>query len=237
MVEHILFFVLLTVAVGVTIATKKLTVIAALTGGAIASVLYMNTGYYGVALLGAFFLLGTMATSWKQSIKQKQKLAEDNKGQRTTGQVLANAGVAAIAAGCIFFLPQYASILYVLITASFSSATADTLSSELGNVYGSKYYNILTLQKDTRGLNGVISIEGTVIGVAGSAIIACIYSIAYGWTANFLIIVLAGTIGNLSDSILGASVERKGLIGNNAVNFLNTAIGAMVAWVSVFIND
>ena len=116
-----------------------------------------------------------------------------------------------------------------MIAGSFAAAAADTLSSELGNVYGSRYYNILTFRKDTRGLNGVVSLEGSLLGIAGSVVIAGIYGFAYGWSPGPLYIVLAGTAGNLVDSLLGATWERKHYLSNNGVNFLTTLIGALAA--------
>jgi uncharacterized protein (TIGR00297 family) len=77
-------------------------------------------------------------------------------------------------------------------------------------------------------MDGVISLEGTLIGIAGSCIIAGIYALGWGWSISFFFIVLAGTLGNLTDSILGAVLERKGLIGNDVVNFLNTLTAAIV---------
>ena len=41
---------------------------------------------------------------------------------------------------------------------------------------------------------------------------------------------LAGVTGMVADSVLGATVEgRRGLVGNNTVNFLATAAGALTA--------
>ena len=160
-------------------------------------------------------------------MKQQSGFAEKNKGRRTTTQVLANGSVAAITGLLIWFYPAQKNLFLVMMAASLASATADTLSSELGTVYGRKFYNIITLKKDARGLDGVISIEGIIIGVIGSALIAVIYALGYGLNKNFLWIIIAGTVGNLADSVLGATLERRKLLHNDTVNFLNTLIAAI----------
>jgi uncharacterized membrane protein len=58
-------------------------------------------------------------------------------------------------------------------------------------------------------------------------LIAIIYSISYGLDERFIWIAVAGTIGNLSDSVLGATLERKGIIPNDVVNFFNTLVAAL----------
>jgi uncharacterized protein (TIGR00297 family) len=162
--------------------------------------------------------------------KRRLGLAEENKGRRTAGQVLANAGGAGMLGLLAWLAPATAPLAGLMLAGSFAAATADTLSSELGNVYGRRYYNILTLRPDTRGLNGVVSLEGTALGLAGTAVLAAVYCLGSGssWAA-FGALLVAGTAGNLMDSVLGATVERRGWLGNNAVNFLNTLTGALVA--------
>ncbi|MEO5999588.1 MAG: DUF92 domain-containing protein [Chitinophagaceae bacterium] len=221
--------IIIIVTMFVTVRTGKLTLTAALTGGFIGIFIFKGADFTGIAMMAIFFILGTLATAWKAATKAGLGVAEDNSERRTAGQVLANAGVAGIVGAYIWFLPEQPLIPRLMMAASFSAATADTLSSELGNVYGSRYYNIISLKKDQRGLNGVISVEGTLFGIVGSIIIAAVYSIGFGWNINFLWIVIAGTIGNLADSILGATLERKRYLNNNAVNFLNTLIGAVAA--------
>ena len=221
-------FILLCAAAIVTVVLKKLDAKAAVAAVVIGFVAWLGEGYTGIALLATFFVAGTLATSWKMRTKRQAGLAEQHRGQRTAAQVIANGGVAAMLSLLSFLFVQYQPLLLLMVASSLSSATADTVSSELGNLYGKKFYNIISFKKDIRGLNGVVSFEGTMIGVAGSSLIALVYAIQAGFTIHLLWIVIAGTIGNLMDSVLGATLERKHVLNNDAVNFLNTLTGALV---------
>jgi uncharacterized protein (TIGR00297 family) len=230
--HYLPLFLLLTAGIIISVRTEKLTLPAALTGGAIAVLIFFGAGYTGLFMLAAFFVLGTIGTAWKKKEKQQFKPAADHT-KRNTGQVLANGGVAAIIGIVICFMPAQIELLRIMMAASLASAMADTLSSEFGMIYGHRFYNIVTFKKDERGLDGVISLEGTVIGIAGSVIIAIIYALGFGWNNSFLIILVAGTIGNLSDSVLGALLERRHYLDNDDVNFLNTLIAALAAGLYV----
>jgi uncharacterized protein (TIGR00297 family) len=226
----ILIGVFLLLAAILSFVSRKLTLTGAATGLIVGLLVYKGAGLTGIAMLALFFVAGSWATGWQVSKKKAIGFAEQNKGQRTASQVLANGGAAALLGALAWYLPDHAAILQVMMAGSLAAATADTLSSELGTVYGSRFFNILSLRTDERGRDGVISIEGTLIGAAGAMLIAAIYIAGYG-PNHFLIIVIAGIIGNLADSLLGAALERKGLIGNNQVNFLNTLTGALVCWL------
>jgi len=229
-IYHSLPFVLLLIAIVVaSIVSKKLTIGGAFTGAVMAILIYLGFGYTGVSMLATFFILGTAATIWKKKEKAAVKVQHDQSTRRDAGQVFANGGVAGLMGALSYFFPNESYLFNLMMAASLSSAMADTLSSELGMVYGRRFYNIISWKKDAKGLDGVISLEGTLIGVIGSAIIALIYVMGVGWDSSFWIIILAGTIGNLSDSVLGALLERKHLLTNNGVNFLNTFIAAVFA--------
>lgn len=226
--SSILLAIIIIAGIAYSITARKLTVLAALTGGLVAYFVFTGSGFTGIAMMTTFFILGSSVTSWQLNRKQNFSSATEIKHGRTTGQVLANAGVAGICGLLVTLLPTYAHLFILMMAANFASATADTLSSELGTVYGRRFINIITLKPDKRGLDGVISMEGTLLGIGGSCVIAIIYAIGFGWDMNILWIIIAGTIGNLSDSLMGALLERKGYINNNTVNFLNTLAAALV---------
>jgi uncharacterized protein (TIGR00297 family) len=226
--QYILVVILLFFGVVESIRHRKLTVAGAVAGGLIGFFVFAGAGFTGLAMLIAFFLGGTLATAWKREQKARMGMAQENKGQRRVGQVLANGGVGGLLGLLSFLFPPYREELTFLMAGAFSSAMADTLSSELGTVYGKRFYNIISFKNDRRGLDGVISLEGTLIGIAGSGLIALIYCAGFGWSERFFWIVLTGTIGNLSDSVLGATLERQKLIGNDTVNLLNTLLAALI---------
>jgi uncharacterized protein (TIGR00297 family) len=226
---YVPLFLLLFIVIIVSVKTGKLTLYAAITGGVIAILIFTGAGYTGLSMLAAFFVFGTIATIWGKDEKLQVKSIKDQSVKRNSGQVIANGGVAALTSILEYFMPDKAELFRLMMAASLASAMADTLSSELGMIYGRRFYNIVTLKREEKGLDGVVSLEGTVIGTMGSALIALIYSIGFGWDIRTLFIIIAGTTGNLADSVLGALLERKHYLNNDAVNFLNTLIAALVA--------
>ena len=224
-----LVLMLLSLGMLYSVRAGKLNTAAAVTGGVLGLPIYLGSGFTGLALLALFFGLGTAASGWRVADKRRLGLAEENKGRRTAGQVVANAGVAGLLGLLAWQFPPAAPLARLMLAGSFAAATADTLASELGNVYGRRYYNILTGRPDTRGLNGVVSLEGTALGLAGTAVLAGTYCLGFGWGPAFGWLLVAGTAGNLLDSVLGATLERRGWLSNNAVNFINTLTGALTA--------
>jgi len=171
--------------------------------------------------------MGTLATSMGRAAKQGFERKEESE-KRSPAQVIANAGMATLLALLAFLFPAQSTLFQLMLAASIAAATADTLSSELGMLYGKSFYNCITWRKESRGLDGAISLEGTTLGIAGATVIAIIYSVGFGWDiSNFMIIVLAAVVGNFADSLLGALLERKRYLGNDAVNFLSTLIASI----------
>jgi uncharacterized protein (TIGR00297 family) len=220
---------ILLTGMALSVRLRKLTLTGALTGGLLALFIYLGSGFTGIGIMAAFFIMGTLATGHRIEVKEALKAAEKSKGKRNAMQVLSNAGLPAICGLLAWIFPEQAYPFQLMMAAAFSSATADTLSSELGTLYGKKFYNIATFRKDRKGLDGVVSLEGTLIGLLGSIVIAVLFALGFDWSLGPLWILVAGTVGNLADSLLGATLQRRHYLSNNGVNLFNTILAALTA--------
>lgn len=220
---------LILIAALLAVASKKIDVKGALVGISMAFIIWIGTGEVVLLALFTFFVLGTLASSWKKAEKSELRLAQENEGKRSIRNVLSNGGVATILSFCAFLLPYYHSTLFIMAIASFAVACSDTLSSELGNIYGRKYFNIITLKSAPRGMDGAVSTEGFLVGILGSAVIAALPMLFHIDWKLFGIVTLSGFLGNIIDSILGATLQQKGKLSNHGVNFWATSAGSMIS--------
>jgi len=56
------------------------------------------------------------------------------------------------------------------------------------------------------------------------------FAAPFGWD-GFVVCASAGIAGTFADSLLGGTLERRGLIGNNTVNFLSTLVAASLVFL------
>jgi len=210
--------------------TRKADLSGSVAGGLIAFAIYFSVGWQSLVYFLIFFLVGSLFTKWHYVKKVELGLAQENMGRRSAIHAFSNAGVAGVFGLFTFWnIPVYQSEL--AIACVFAAATSDTMSSEIGNVIGRRYFNILTLSEDLRGKDGVISWEGTLAGVLGSLLIACIhFGLHQNWV-QLLSILIIGIICNTVDSILGASLQQKGILNNNTVNLAITSFAGLVGFL------
>jgi len=128
-----------------------------------------------------------------------------------------------------------ASVIFVIPTlAALAEATADTVSSEIGQAFGGQPILITTLRRVPPGTDGAISLYGTLAGILTAAIIAATGAPALGMSfAECLTAFAAGVAGLFFDTLLGATIERRGWIGNDLVNFTSTAFAAAIALLAI----
>ena len=188
----------------------------------------------------AVSLLAYFATRMGRAQKECLGTAEERHG-RAASQVAANLGVAALVLTQNFqswlidshrFSPgTLAPVpIFAVGLAGLAEAAADTVSSEIGQVLGGRPRMITTLRAADPGVDGAISIAGTLAGIAAGVIVALAGTLALRGDASLFWISTAGAIfGLLFDSLLGATLERRGWLNNDAVNFLSTAGAAAFA--------
>jgi len=110
-----------------------------------------------------------------------------------------------------------------------SSALSDTLSSEIGMLSKKKPILISNFKIVPTGTDGGISMIGLYTALFGAALVAAIYFFLYHSLIASVIIWIAGFIGCLADSYLGAIFERKKILENTGVNFLSSAFAVILA--------
>ena len=212
--------------------------------GALASLVVGYTvGVFGsvewLILLVAFTFAGLTATKMDISEKSKYGLQEGDFGERSHKNVL---GVGLPA--CIFaFLygvlhtplnGQYDLALTIAFITTLTVAAADTVASEIG-IRDGKVWLITTFERVRRGTNGGVSVLGT-----ASSVVAAVFTGIIGWLLIFrgidayvLIPISMGILGNLVDSVLGATLENRGTISKFTNNSISAIIGAVVGMIVV----
>jgi uncharacterized protein (TIGR00297 family) len=195
----------------------------------------------------AVSLVAFAATRVGRAKKERLGTAEARQG-RAAAQIAANLGVATVIASEFaqswavdsgWFshatppaVTGIAEPLFTAALAALAEAAADTVSSELGQVFGGRPRLILGFRAVEPGEDGAVSLAGTLAGVAAAGAIAGVGAWALrGGSTMFAVSCAGGVAGLFFDSLLGATLERCGWLNNDAVNFLSTAAAAIAALV------
>jgi uncharacterized protein (TIGR00297 family) len=221
-------------------------------------VIICSGGISWFVIVAVFFTLGVAFTLYKYGYKRRLGSAQEKGGTRSWPNILANGGVASVIALLSFTRPTVN--LSVLFLGAISTSAADTVATELGLLSHEKPRLITNLAMTvTPGTSGGVSWLGILGAVFASFII--------GSMAFFLglmptridivpICVTSGVLGATFDSVLGATVQRKGhclicnkpteaprhcgestqvragvrYVDNNLVNLMATVVGAAASF-------
>src|ERR1043166_6119652 len=90
------------------------------------------------------------------------------------------------------------------------TANADTWAPELGVLSRREPWSIITLAPVPRGTSGAVSTLGLAATVAGAFVVGAVISLAADRSLHLVMVaVIAGLIGSLADSLLGATLQEQ----------------------------
>ena len=226
------------IALNVTVAVlgywaRTVTSAGAVAGAIIGIVIFIGTGWSGWWFLLASFLLAAATTRLGLKRKSAAGIAEARGGRRGAGNAIANTGLAAFAAfvglGALDNLPLLAMV------AALTTAASDTVASEIGKAWGRTTWLVVGFRRVPPGTSGAVSLQGTLAGFLSALFLAWLAD-GLGLLPTYEMIpsvALAATLACMIESVLGATLERDGVLNNDALNFVNSAIGAGLALMFV----
>ncbi len=217
-------------------ALRAVSTSGALAGALVSFLLYAFAGLGAFAALVAVFVLTWSSTRLGYARKLNLGKAESRAG-RNAAQVLANLGIAALCAAAIPLAgfstrapSGSAGPLLLALASALAEAAADTVSSECGEAWSDDVRLITTWKLVSPGTDGGLSLPGTLAGVVAAVTVAGVCAAVHLIAASaFPIPAAAAVLGMVFDSVLGATLERRQLLGNNGVNFSSTAFAALAA--------
>jgi uncharacterized protein (TIGR00297 family) len=215
---------------GVLAHRAKIADVSALLSAALLGVLIIVfSGLSWFLLLLTFFILGGGFTRYKYKYKKSIGIAQSKEGIRSYENVFSNSTAALVLAVAYGVFSEHSLPIIYAYLGTVATATGDTLASEIGTTAKERPRMITTLKFAKPGEDGAVSLLGEFASILGSAIIGLL---AYflGISDNLLLSVVIATAGGFfgtnMDSLLGATLQKNGLLSNSGVNFLATFAGA-----------
>ncbi len=197
--------------------------------GVMGFLVWSTQGFQWVVVMITFVLTSTLATKYRYARKRKLWVAEEKGGTRQSRNVMANglAPVLIAVMGHVYQVPD----LHLIFLGSVAAAMGDTLASELGVLSTSEPYLVTTLQRVERGTDGGVSLLGEAACLLGGFIIGAVgVLMGFPEPGKVMGVALLGAFAGCNlDSLLGATLEQRGLVTNEIVNFLATLTGAYTA--------
>jgi uncharacterized protein (TIGR00297 family) len=210
-------------------AAKTVSISGAIVGALIGTAIFASAGWQGWVLLLACFLCAAVTSRMGLQRKTLLGIAEERGGRRGAGNAIANTGVATIAA-LLAALSYGRDAGLIAMTAALVAGASDTIASEIGKAWGSRTWSLVPPRLARPGTSGAMSLEGTAAGLVGAAALGVFASGLGLVPSSALLPVVAGaTIGALVESLLAANLEAPGILNNDALNFVNTAVAAYAA--------
>jgi len=206
---------------------------------ALGVILFGTLGWRGYGVMLVYFLVGSAVTRIGKQRKEAAGIAEKRSGARGPENVWGSALTATLCALGIYALGSVGTVttkvIIVLLAlgyvASIATKLADTAATEIGKAYGRRTFLITNFQPVPAGTEGAVSLEGTLAGLLGAALIATL-----GWAVRLIapieipMCIVAAFIATNLESLIGATLQSKyRWLTNEMVNIVNTTLGAIAA--------
>ena len=198
---------------------KSVSVSGLWSGILVGTFLYGFSGPQGFSLLAFFFIVSSLLTRHGLDRKQAMGVAQPNEGRRGAKEALANCLPSLFFA---FLFWRNGSLLAAVgFVSSFAAALADTTATELGQVYGRRFFRMPRFQRVPAGTRGAFSLEGTGFGVlAACAMGTLAYCLGFFPVFGIIPVVVGATIGFIGESLLAPVI-----VGHEVRNFIGPLLG------------
>jgi uncharacterized protein (TIGR00297 family) len=216
---------------------------------ALGAAIVLATNVLWLLVLVSLLAFTALATRFKYREKVARGTAEGRGGARRIRNVLANGLVATLIAALYPLMStlegpvNWDHVAALTFVSAVAAASADTLASELGSL-SDKVYLITSWRRVPPGTDGGVSLAGQGAALLGAGLIALLGLLLLGlvgprlWPGPSLelaagsvwVPILAGFVGCQVDSVLGATLEIRGLVSKEEVNILGIASATVLGF-------
>ena len=205
-------------------------------GVVIGALIYYCGGWPSFAVLGTFFILASLVTRAGYRRKQALGAAQESGGKRGARHAAANCAVG-LALALIYKLSGANPLAGAAFVASFATAAADTAGSEAGPLVGRITVLPTSFKRVSPGTPGAVSLEGTLVSLAAAGFIALTgWLVGLAGSAGMAVAAaLSGFAAAFAESVLGSFPRIERTLGNEGMNLLNTALGAVFCLIALIL--